>query len=78
MIEFNPLYDSYDTVIAIRTTAMNNLAAGIIITEFASEGTQFKGVLVGDTMEILLATERYLDQYNGDLITETRPNFNTY
>jgi hypothetical protein len=78
MIEFNPLYDSIETVKAIRATALSNLASGIVITEFISEGNQIKGVVAGKTEEILLATERYLDLYYGELITETNPNFYIY
>ena len=78
MLEFNINYDDLETVKAIRATAMANLQSGVTITEFASEGTQFKGVMTFNTFEVLRATERYLDEYYGELITETRPNFLTY
>lgn len=73
---FNVQYDDLATIQAIRKTALANLVAGITITEFVSEGTQFKGqVTAADTRAVLLATERYLDEYQGELITETTPNF---
>lgn len=78
MLEFNILYDSVDTVKAIRAQAMTNLATGVTITEFISEGNQFKGVIAAPTHEILRATERFLDEYYGELITETQPNFGNY
>lgn len=74
---FNPDYDSVDTVKAIRAMALTNLASGITVTEFTSEGTSFKGSIQMDTKELLLATERFLDEYSDNLITETRPNFLT-
>jgi hypothetical protein len=75
MIDFNILYDDVDTIRAIRATALANLSQGILITQWASEGSTFQGVANCNTAELLLATERYLDEYNGNLITETRPNF---
>jgi len=74
---FNILYDSPDTVKSIRAKALDNLVAGIVITEFASEGNQFRGVAAMPTKEVLIATERFLDEFYGELITETTPNFLT-
>ena len=75
MIQFNPLYDSPDTIKQIRATALANLVAGVIVTEFISEGSQFQGVVAAKTDELLLATEIFLDEWNGNLVTETQPNF---
>lgn len=76
---FDIRYDDFETVKQIRAKALANLAAGLLITEFASEGTSFKGISHGvNTKELLLATERYFDEYNNELITETTPNFNSY
>ena len=77
MLEFNPRYDDLNTVKAIRAKAMANLVAGITITSFVSEGSQFIGKQSADTKDILIATERYLDQYYGELVTQTAPNFFT-
>ena len=74
----NVEYDSVDTIRQIRATALANLAAGIVITQFISEGTQITGIACAPTKEVLLATERFLDEYNGELITETTPNFYNY
>lgn len=72
---FDIRYDSYETVRKIRAKALENLADGIVLTEWASEGSAFKGVLAHNTKDLLLATERYLDEYHGQLITQTVPNF---
>jgi len=75
---FNILYDTLESIQQIRATALANMQAGVVITEFIREGNQFKGVQAADTKEVLLATERYLDEYYGELITETQPNFLDY
>jgi hypothetical protein len=72
---FDVKYDSYETVRKIRAKALENLANGVVLTEWNSEGSSFKGVVNYDTKELLLATERFLDEYNGNLVTETVPNF---
>jgi hypothetical protein len=72
---FNIKYDALDTIKKIRATALANLAAGVVITEFISEGNQFQGVITAPTGDVLLATELYLDEFYGELITETTPNF---
>ena len=72
---FNVLYDPLETIKKIRATALANIAAGVTITEFISEGNQFQGLISAPTQDVLLATERYLDEFYGELITETAPNF---
>lgn len=72
---FNVQYDSVDLIKQIRATALANLAAGIVLTQFTSEGTTFNGVATAPTQQVLIATERFLDEYYGELITETTPNF---
>jgi len=78
MLQFNVLYDDVATVKAIRATALANLQAGIVLTQFVSEGTQITGVMSAPTVEVLIATERFLDEYYEQLIVETVPNFFTY
>jgi hypothetical protein len=78
MLQFNVLYDDVATVKAIRATALANLQAGIVLTQFVSEGTQLTGVMAAPTVEVLIATERFLDEYYEQLIVETVPNFFTY
>jgi hypothetical protein len=75
MIDLNPLYVSKDDVLAILATAIGNLKQGVIITEFISEGTQFKGFSAANTTDVINACTRYLEEYDGILITETQPNF---
>lgn len=75
---FNVKYDDVKLIKTIRATALANLASGVVITTWSSEGSTFSGQVSGDTKEVLLATEAYLDEYNSELVTETRPNFNTF
>lgn len=72
---FDVKYDSYEVVRKIRAKALENLAAGIVLTEWSSEGSAFKGIVTYNTKEVLLATERFLDEYHNRLVTETVPNF---
>ena len=76
MIAFDKRYDSVETIKKIRAKALDNLSNGILITEFNSEGTLIKGFAPCKTDELLLATEIFLDDYYGELVTETTPNFN--
>lgn len=76
MIEFDPLYDDLKVIRNIRNVCLTNMAAGITITKFSSEGTTFEGDGI-DTMELFNATTRYLDLYNDNIITETAPNFSS-
>jgi hypothetical protein len=76
---YNILYDDPNVIKQIRATILLNQAAGVTLTEFISEGTQFQGLSSFESWEAALyATERFLDEYYGQLITETAPNFNTY
>lgn len=76
---YNVLYDDPVLIKQIRTTALMNQAAGVTLTQWVAEGKQFQGVLsFKDWDGVLLATERFFDELNGILITETAPNFNNY
>ncbi len=75
MIYFDPRFEDYDLVVKIRKKAIDALAAGVIITSWTAEGTSFSGRTAGNTEEILAATTRYFDEYEGNLVTETLPNF---
>ena len=76
---FNILYDDPAVIKQIRATALANMAAGVTLTQWVAEGKQFQGVLSFESWdEVMYATERFLDEYYNQLVTETAPNFNNY
>jgi hypothetical protein len=78
MIYLSPQYYKPEFIKELQKSIQETLLSGVQVTNFVSEGTQFQGIPTGTMEELTIAIERYWDEYNGQLITETQPNFSSY
>lgn len=73
---FDIRYDDVKVIKAIRAKALANATSGVVITNWSGEGQTYSGQVVADTETVLRETLRFLDEYYGNRITQTSPNFN--
>ena len=75
MLYLNPKIYSPTFVKNLQKTVEESLLSGVQLTEFISEGTQLQGVAAASIDEIVDAIDRYYDEINDTLVTETSTNF---
>jgi hypothetical protein len=77
-IYLNPRDYTQDFVKQLQCKVQSDMLAGVQVTQFISEGTQLQGTVAVPTAELIRAIDIYWDEVNGEYITETQPNFNSY
>lgn len=74
-IYLDPNIYTQDFVRQLQCSVQENMLAGVQITDFVSQGTQFQGIPAGTTEELIQAIDYYWNEVGGTLITDTAPNF---